>query len=184
MRAACFVGDDAGDLAAFDALDDLAATGVAVVRVAVTSAEAPAELLRRADLAVDGPAAVVELLRSLCARRPAASCSSSQSWGVRAVAAARRVAARAARSAAGIDRAAWSASAVPTTSKGLTRSAPASPSSAQAPASVESTSTPSAVLRATPSLATRLRPSRTGLTSSTSARWRAATERGKSSPSS
>ena len=65
MRAACFVGDDAGDLAAFDALDELAATGVAAVRVAVASAEAPAELLRRADLVVDGPAAVVELFRSL-----------------------------------------------------------------------------------------------------------------------
>jgi trehalose 6-phosphate phosphatase len=64
-RAACFVGDDAGDLPAYDALDAFAAAGGAAVRVAVDSAEAPPGLLERADLVVDGPAAVVDLLRSL-----------------------------------------------------------------------------------------------------------------------
>lgn len=65
MTAACFIGDDAGDLPAFDALDVLAAEGMAAVRIAVRSTEAPLELLDRADVIVDGPAGVVELLQSL-----------------------------------------------------------------------------------------------------------------------
>lgn len=65
LGAACFLGDDHGDLTAFDALDDLAAAGVTVVRIAVRSDESPAELLERADLVVDGPTAVVALLRHL-----------------------------------------------------------------------------------------------------------------------
>ncbi|MBI2708955.1 MAG: trehalose-phosphatase [Actinobacteria bacterium] len=65
LSAACFFGDDAGDLGAFDALDRLASRGVATVRVAVRSAEAPDELLQRADVIVDGPEAAVELLGSL-----------------------------------------------------------------------------------------------------------------------
>jgi trehalose 6-phosphate phosphatase len=64
-EAACFIGDDAGDLPAFDALDALEADGLAVARVAVRSAEAPAGLLERADVVVDSPAGVVALLRSL-----------------------------------------------------------------------------------------------------------------------
>jgi trehalose 6-phosphate phosphatase len=64
-RAACFIGDDAGDLPAFDALDSFAAAGGSAVRVGVRSAEAPPGLLSRADLVVDGPEAVVELLGSL-----------------------------------------------------------------------------------------------------------------------
>jgi trehalose 6-phosphate phosphatase len=63
--AACFVGDDAGDLAAFDALDELASRGVATARVAVASAESPPALAARADLVVDGPDGVVALLRAL-----------------------------------------------------------------------------------------------------------------------
>jgi trehalose 6-phosphate phosphatase len=63
--AVCFVGDDVGDLPAYDALDRLAARGVHAVRVAVTSAENPAELVRRADLTVDGPGEVLDLLRLL-----------------------------------------------------------------------------------------------------------------------
>jgi trehalose 6-phosphate phosphatase len=65
MAAACFVGDDAGDLAAFDALDRLAAAGGHAVRVAVASSEAPATLLARADLVLEGPEAVLALLRRL-----------------------------------------------------------------------------------------------------------------------
>jgi trehalose 6-phosphate phosphatase len=65
LGAACFIGDDRGDLTAFDALDDLAASGAATFRIAVESSEAPAELLARADLVVEGPAAVVSLLQSL-----------------------------------------------------------------------------------------------------------------------
>ncbi|MGH9269584.1 MAG: trehalose-phosphatase, partial [Acidimicrobiales bacterium] len=66
MAAACFVGDDLGDLPAFDALDRLAAaTGAVVLRVGVRSAEAPAELLSRADVLVDGPAGALSLLEQL-----------------------------------------------------------------------------------------------------------------------
>jgi len=65
LRAACFLGDDHGDLSAFDALDDLAAAGITVLRVAVRSDESPPELLERADLVVDGPSEVVRLLRRL-----------------------------------------------------------------------------------------------------------------------
>jgi trehalose 6-phosphate phosphatase len=65
LDAACFIGDDAGDLPAFDALDALEAQGLAVARVAVRSAEAPAGLLERADVVVDSPTGVVALLRSL-----------------------------------------------------------------------------------------------------------------------
>jgi trehalose 6-phosphate phosphatase len=65
FRAVCYVGDDRGDLPAFDALDRMATRGVHVVRVAVASDEAPAELLGRADLVVDGPPAAVAFLRRL-----------------------------------------------------------------------------------------------------------------------
>lgn len=64
-EVALFAGDDTGDIAAFDALDHLADRGVEGVRVAVRSDEAPADLLDRADLVVDGPAAVLDLFRSL-----------------------------------------------------------------------------------------------------------------------
>ena len=63
--AACFIGDDAGDLPAFTALDDLAAEGATAVRIAVDSDEAPPELLERADGVVAGPTGVVAFLRSL-----------------------------------------------------------------------------------------------------------------------
>jgi trehalose 6-phosphate phosphatase len=65
MQAACFLGDDLGDLPAFDALDRAEAEGVTVVRVGVQSEEAPTELLARADIIVDGPAGSVALLRRL-----------------------------------------------------------------------------------------------------------------------
>lgn len=65
LRAACFFGDDLGDLGAFDALDRLHERDVAVVRVAVRGEEAPDELLERADLVLDGPPDVLELLEML-----------------------------------------------------------------------------------------------------------------------
>ena len=65
-RAACFLGDDLGDLPAFDALDRLHADeGADVLRVGVRSAEAPAELIERADVLVDGPPGSLELLEAL-----------------------------------------------------------------------------------------------------------------------
>ena len=48
-----YVGDDLGDLPAFDGLDTLAAHGVATLRVAVDSAEAPPILRNRADLVAE-----------------------------------------------------------------------------------------------------------------------------------
>ncbi len=65
LGAACFLGDDHGDLTAFDALDDLTDSGVKVMRVAVRSDESPEELLERADLVVESPSDVVHLLRLL-----------------------------------------------------------------------------------------------------------------------
>jgi trehalose 6-phosphate phosphatase len=57
-----FAGDDAPDLGAFAALDRLAATGSSVVKVAVRSEETPDELLAGADLVVNRPAGLLELL--------------------------------------------------------------------------------------------------------------------------
>ena len=71
-RAACFVGDDVGDLAAFAALDRLAESGVSVVRVAVKDVESPTELVEAADVVVEGPAEALALLGRL-AGSPAAS---------------------------------------------------------------------------------------------------------------
>lgn len=65
LRSVCFLGDDVGDLPAFDALDRLAAEGVHTVRVGVSTTEAPPELLRRADVVVEGPAGVLGVLESL-----------------------------------------------------------------------------------------------------------------------
>jgi trehalose 6-phosphate phosphatase len=60
-----FIGDDVGDLAAFAALDPLEESGRAVLRVAVDSDELPDQLRAGADLVVDGPAGVVDLIGSL-----------------------------------------------------------------------------------------------------------------------
>jgi trehalose 6-phosphate phosphatase len=64
-RQVCFLGDDRGDLSAFDALDRLAAAGATVVRIGVASPEAPAEILERADVTVDGPEGSLSVLRAL-----------------------------------------------------------------------------------------------------------------------
>lgn len=63
--AVLFAGDDLGDLPAFDAVEQLRAAGAVGVTVCSGSDEGPAALRERADLVVDGPAGVVELLRSL-----------------------------------------------------------------------------------------------------------------------
>lgn len=60
-RCVVYAGDDLGDLAAFDAVDRLRAEGLAGLTVCSSSAEA-SEVERRADIVVDGPAGVVELL--------------------------------------------------------------------------------------------------------------------------
>lgn len=65
LSSVCFVGDDIGDLPAFDALDRLASTGVHTVRVGVRSAEVAGEVIDRADLVVEGPTGALAFLRSL-----------------------------------------------------------------------------------------------------------------------
>ena len=60
-----FVGDDVGDLPAFDTLDALASEGRPVLRVAVASDESPDGLVARADLVVDGPRGAADLLHHL-----------------------------------------------------------------------------------------------------------------------
>jgi len=65
LDAVCFLGDDHGDLAAFDALDRLAGARVATLRVGVQSAEGAVELLERADLVVDGPAGALQVIRAI-----------------------------------------------------------------------------------------------------------------------
>ena len=63
--AVLFAGDDLGDLPAFDAVDELRADGVPGVLVCSASDEGPPQLRERADVVVDGPAGVVELLGRL-----------------------------------------------------------------------------------------------------------------------
>jgi trehalose 6-phosphate phosphatase len=66
-RAACFAGDDAGDLAAFAALDVLEGEGVQVAKMAVADLESPRQLLSAADLVVHGPAEAMAVLEALAA---------------------------------------------------------------------------------------------------------------------
>ena len=61
LRRALYAGDDTTDLDAFAALDELELA----VRVAISSPEAPAALRERADVVLDSPAALVDLLAEL-----------------------------------------------------------------------------------------------------------------------
>ena len=65
LEAACFLGDDVGDLPAFAALERLRERGVHTVKVGVSTPEAPPAVLDRADVVVDGPQGALALLRSL-----------------------------------------------------------------------------------------------------------------------
>lgn len=65
LEGAAFVGDDRGDLPAFDALDRLEGEGISTVKVGVRSPESPPELLRRSDVIVDGPPGVLRWLHAL-----------------------------------------------------------------------------------------------------------------------
>ncbi len=62
-----FAGDDVGDGPAFDVLDSLRSNGRSVLSVVVDSVEIPAALRTRADLLVDGPPKVAELIHALTA---------------------------------------------------------------------------------------------------------------------
>jgi trehalose 6-phosphate phosphatase len=68
LDAASFLGDDSGDLAAFDALDRMERDGHFALRVGVRSPEGPPEILERADVVVDGPTDTVALLERFSSR--------------------------------------------------------------------------------------------------------------------
>jgi trehalose 6-phosphate phosphatase len=61
LRRALYAGDDTTDLDAFAALDDLELG----VRLAIASPESPPALRERADIVLDSPAALAELLAEL-----------------------------------------------------------------------------------------------------------------------
>lgn len=65
LHGVLFAGDDVADLEAFDALGRLASRGALVIRVAVRGAETPVALLDHADVVVEGPLGLVDLLRAL-----------------------------------------------------------------------------------------------------------------------
>ena len=67
LRAVLYAGDDHADLDAFDALDRLIGSGAvrAAVRVAVRGPETPPALVDAADVVAEGPAELVELLRTI-----------------------------------------------------------------------------------------------------------------------
>jgi len=60
-----YLGDDVGDLPAFDALDRIATSGRATLRVVAGSDELAPEMAARAELLLDGPAQVLEFLSRL-----------------------------------------------------------------------------------------------------------------------
>jgi trehalose 6-phosphate phosphatase len=63
-KAVAYTGDDLGDISAFDAVESLRGEGLAGLKVCSGSAEV-VELARRADLVVDGPAGVVDLVDAI-----------------------------------------------------------------------------------------------------------------------
>lgn len=65
LEAVLYAGDDFADLEAFSAMDQLAAEGARSVKVAIRSAETPTALIESADLVVEGPGGLLELLGSL-----------------------------------------------------------------------------------------------------------------------
>jgi trehalose 6-phosphate phosphatase len=67
LRAALYAGDDLADFLAFGALDRARGDGRLehAVKVAVRGAETPEELMAAADVVVDGPAEMIELLATL-----------------------------------------------------------------------------------------------------------------------
>jgi trehalose 6-phosphate phosphatase len=65
LTAVLYAGDDVADLDAFAAVDRLWGEGAEGVKVAVGGPESPDALLAAADLVVDGPAALIALLRDL-----------------------------------------------------------------------------------------------------------------------
>jgi trehalose 6-phosphate phosphatase len=67
IRSALYAGDDLGDLSAFAALDEFRLHGIPSVKVCSASGEA-LEVAEAADLVVDGPAGIAEMLTNLRAQ--------------------------------------------------------------------------------------------------------------------
>ena len=65
LAACLYAGDDVADVEAFAALDELRNEGVHTVKVAVRSEEAPHSLVEAADVVVEGPSGLMELLAGL-----------------------------------------------------------------------------------------------------------------------
>ena len=65
LGAVAFAGDDIGDLPAFVALDRLRAGGAATLSIASGGPETPAPVVEAADLTVDGPDGILDVLRRL-----------------------------------------------------------------------------------------------------------------------
>lgn len=66
-EVAVFLGDDVGDLPAYGALAELAASGVATCAIVVGGAELPAELAGAADVMLGSPRAAADVLGQLAA---------------------------------------------------------------------------------------------------------------------
>lgn len=65
LDAVLFAGDDVADVEAFEALDRMEGDGVATLKVAVLGPEVPDALAAAADVGVEGPAGLLDLLRRL-----------------------------------------------------------------------------------------------------------------------
>jgi trehalose 6-phosphate phosphatase len=65
LRACLFAGDDVADLDAFSELDRLRGGGLLAAKVAVRGPETPVALIATADVVVEGPQGLLELLRAL-----------------------------------------------------------------------------------------------------------------------
>ena len=67
VQSVCYVGDDLGDIAAFDALDGLRSNGIAALGVFSGALDEPdlADLAERADLQLNGPDAVVAFFEAV-----------------------------------------------------------------------------------------------------------------------
>jgi trehalose 6-phosphate phosphatase len=62
LATVTYLGDDSGDIPAFEAIDALVGSGVAGLKIAVSSAEAPPRLLEMADLVLERPEDAVAVL--------------------------------------------------------------------------------------------------------------------------
>ena len=66
IRAVLYAGDDVADIEAFDLLGEpTLAKRLSVCRIAVLGSETPAELIELADLTVDGPEGLLDVLAGL-----------------------------------------------------------------------------------------------------------------------